>query len=145
MRRPKWLSGWGKGKNVFEASLIIDVPGVKVVEATFNDEPVLFAIGTARQRAVPGGKATAAGEGRGNDLEWRVFYDSASLPGFMPIDRAKEFMAGAVALSSLTASVYGEGTVFVASGKRSKGNAPALLDYEIAKKVEEARRKRGGI
>jgi len=52
-------------------------------------------------------------------------------------------MAGTVAVSSGTASVYDAGTVYIASGNRpSKGNAPVLLDYEMAKKIEEAKKKR---
>jgi hypothetical protein len=61
----------------------------------------------------------------------------------MPIDRAKNFMAGAVAVSSGTASGYNTSTAYIASGNRpSKGNAPHLLDYEMAKKIEEARKKK---
>ena len=49
MQRPKWLSGWGKGKNLFEGSLIIDIPDIKVVEASFNKKLVLLAVGTSRK------------------------------------------------------------------------------------------------
>jgi hypothetical protein len=77
-------------------------------------------------------------------LEWKIFYDSTALPDFIPIDKAKDFMAGAVAVSSGSTSVYNTGTVYIASGNRpSKGNAPLLLDYEMAKKIEEARKKKG--
>jgi hypothetical protein len=138
MRRPKWLSGWGKGKNFFEGSLIIDIPDIKVVEASFNKKLVLFAVGKLPRRGT-----IVSGEKYGIDLEWRIFYDSTALPDFMPIGKAKDFMAGTVAVSSGTASVYGAGTVYIASGnKPSKGNAPHLLDYEMAKKIEEARRKK---
>jgi hypothetical protein len=144
MRRPKWLSGWGKGKNPFEGSLIIDTPDIKVVEASFNNKLVLFAVGTLpRHETVVSGEKSAAAieEKHKTDLEWRVFYDSTALPDFMPIDKAKDFMAGTVAVSSGTASVYDAGTVYIASGNRpSKGNAPVLLDYEMAKKIEEAKK-----
>jgi len=50
MRRPRWLSGWGKGKNLFEGSLIIDIPDIKVVEASFNKKLVLLAVGTLPRR-----------------------------------------------------------------------------------------------
>jgi hypothetical protein len=146
MLRPKWLSGWGKGKNLFEGSLIIDIPDIKVVEASFNKKLVLFAVGTLprRETVVSGeGSAAAIGEKYGTNLEWRIFYDSTALPDFIPIDKAKDFMAGTVAVSSGTASVYNAGTVYIASGIRpSKGNAPYLLDYEMAKKIEEARKKK---
>ncbi|HVP16465.1 MAG TPA: hypothetical protein VMT42_03775 [candidate division Zixibacteria bacterium] len=146
MLRPKWLSGWGKGKNLFEGSLIIDIPDIKVVEVSFNKKLVLFAVGTLPRRetvASDEASATAIGEKNGTDLEWRIFYDSTALPDFISIDKAKDFMAGAVAVSSGTASVYDAGTVYIASGNRpSKGNAPHLLDYEMAKKIEEARKKK---
>jgi len=148
MRRPKWLSGWGKGKNLFEGSLIIDISDIKVVEASFNKKLVLFAVGTLPWReTVVSGEGSVAPIGEkyeidGTDLEWRIFYDSTALPDFIPIDKAKDFMAGTVAVSSGTASVYDAGTVYIASGNRpAKGNAPVLLDYELAKKIEEARKK----
>jgi hypothetical protein len=146
MLRPKWLSGWGKGKSLFEGSLIIDIPDIKVVEACFNRKLVLLAVGTLQQReTVVSGEASAAaiGEKYGTDLEWKIFYDSTVLPDFIPIDKAKNFMAGTVAVSSGSASVYNAGTVYIASGNRpSKGNAPHLLDYEMAKKIEQAKKKK---
>jgi hypothetical protein len=52
-------------------------------------------------------------------------------------------MAGAVAVSSGSGSVYNINTVYIASnGRSSKGNAPLLLDYEVAKKIERARKKK---
>ncbi len=148
MQRPKWLSGWGKGKNLFEGSLIIDIPDVKVVEASFNNKLVLFAVGTLpRRETVVSGEAGSAaiGDKYGTDLEWRIFYDSTALPDFIPIDKARDFMAGTIAVSSGSASVYNPGTVYIASGNRpSKGNAPLLLDYEMAKKIEEAKKEKIG-
>jgi hypothetical protein len=144
MLRPKWLSGWGKGKNLFEGSLIIDIPDIKVVEASFNEKLVLFGVGTLpRRETVVSGEASAGaiGEKYGTDLEWKIFYDPTALSNFIPIDRAKDLMAGTVAVSSGTASVYNAGTVYIASGNRpSKGNAPYLLDYEMAKKIEQAKK-----
>ena len=46
MQRPKWLSGWEKGKNSFEGSLIVDLPEIKVIEASFNKDLVFLALGT---------------------------------------------------------------------------------------------------
>jgi hypothetical protein len=146
MQRPKWLSGWGEGKNLFKGSLIIDVPDVKVVEASFNNKLVLLAVGTLphSQAVVSHQRNAATSEEKDNvDFGWRIFYDSTVLPDFMSPDKAKDFMAGAVAVSSGTASVYNTGTVYIASGNRpSKGNAPHLLDYEMAKKIQEARKKK---
>jgi hypothetical protein len=147
MQRPKWLSGWGKGKNLLEGSLIIDVSDVKVVEVSFNSELVLFAVGTMSQSqtVVSGQGSAATSEKKDNvSFEWKIFYDSTVLPDFMSLDKAKDFMAGIVAVSSGTTSVYDAGTTYIASGnKPSKGNAPHLLDYEMAKKIEEARKKIG--
>ena len=146
MRRPKWLSGWGKGKNLFEGSLIIDLPDIKVVEARFDRKIVFFALGTSQP---PGTAVSAEGnaEGIGDedrlDMKWKIFYDPTALPDSIPADKALDFMAGAVAVSSGSASVYNMGTVYIASGNRpSKGNAPLLLDYEMAKKIEEAKKKK---
>jgi hypothetical protein len=148
MRRPEWLSGWGKGKNPLEGSLIIDIPDIKVVEASFNKNLILFAVGTSRQP-----ETTFSGEGSAEGmvekrrtkkyLEWKIFYDRTALPNFMSIDKAMDLMAGMVAVSSGSTSVYDGDTIYIASGNRlSKGNAPVLLDYEMAKKIEEARKKR---
>jgi hypothetical protein len=146
MRRPKWLSGWGKGKNLFEGSLIIDIPDIKVVEARFDKKLVLFAVGTSQPRvtAVSGERSVERiGDKDRSDMKWKIFYDRSALPDFIPVDKAMDFMAGAVAVSSGSASVYDTGTVYIASGNRpSKGNAPLLLDYEMAKKIEEAKKKR---
>lgn len=61
----------------------------------------------------------------------------------MPIDKAKNLMAGIVLASAGSASVYNVGTAYIASGnKPSKGNAPVLLVYEMAKKIEEAKNKK---
>ena len=146
MRRPKWLTGWGKGKNLFEASLIVDIPDIKVVEVRFDKKLVLFALGTSQPRV------TAVSAERNDerivdrdrfDMKWRIFYDPTALPDFIPVDKSKDFMAGAVSVSSGSASVYNSDTIYIASGTRpSKGNAPLLLDYQIAKKIEEAKQKK---
>jgi hypothetical protein len=88
--------------------------------------------------------AAAIEDKYGTDLEWKIFYDSTALRDFIPIDKARDFMAGIVAASSGTASVCNTGTVYIASGNRpSKGNAAHLIDYEMAKKIEEAKKKIG--
>jgi hypothetical protein len=146
MQRPKWLSGWGKGKNLFEGSLIIDIPEIKVVEASFNKQPVFFAVGTLQRReTVVSVEESAENMGTKSRcvLEWKIFYDSTALLNVIPVDKAKDFMAGTVAISSGNASVYATDTKYIASGNRpSKGSAPLLLDYELAKKIEEAKKKK---
>jgi hypothetical protein len=71
----EWM---GKRKSFFEGSLIIDVPDVKVVEASFNEKLVPFGVGTLprRETIVSGeGSAAAIEDKYGTDLEWRIFYD----------------------------------------------------------------------
>jgi hypothetical protein len=76
-------------------------------------------------------------------MKWKIFYDPTVLPDWIAVDKAMDFIAGAVAVSSGSASAYNTDTVYLASGKRpSKGNAPFLLDYEMARKIEEAKKKR---
>jgi hypothetical protein len=146
MRRPKWLSGWDRGKNLFEGSLIIDLPDIKVVEASFDKKILLFAVGTPEPRVTAvSDERSLEGIGDKDSLEmkWKIFYDPTVLPDSIPVDKAMDFMAGAVAVSSGSASAYNPGTAYIASGKRpSKGNAPLLLDYEIAKKIEGAKKKK---
>ena len=143
MERPKWLSGWGKGKNLFEGSLIVDIPGFKVVEASFNKKIAFFALGTAREltKSVLDKENTKVLRSE-TDLKWKIFYDSTVFHSSIPVDKVKNLMAGVVAMSSESVSVYDMNTVYIASGGRlSKGNTPTLSDYELAKKIEEAKKK----
>ena len=146
MRRPKWLTGWRKGKNLFEGSLTIDIPDIKVVEARFNKKLALFALGISQPRvtAISAERnVKRIGDKDRFDMKWKIFYDPTALPDFISVDKAKDFMAGAVAVSSGSASVYNTDTIYIASSTRSsKGNAPILLDYQITKKIEEAKQKK---
>ncbi len=123
----------------------MDISDVKVVEASQNDNLFLVAIGklAPRETTVSDEGSAASAESNRTNLKWKIFYDSTAFPDLVPIYKARNFMAGIVALSSGMISVYDADTVYVASGRRlSKGNAPLLLDYEVAKKIEEARRKK---
>ena len=148
MRRPTWLSDWGRGKNCFEGSLIIDTPDIKVVEGSLDKNLVFVAVGTARQpeaalQEEKGAKGFGEKYGTRKDLEWKVFYDPDALSDSVPVDKAKDLIAGVVAVSSGSASAYSADTLYVASSNRpSKGNAPLLLDYEMAKKIEAAKKKK---
>jgi hypothetical protein len=144
MQRPKWLSGWGEGKNLLEARLLIDIPDIQVVEASFNKRLLFFAIGTLKK---DGSSISLEESDKGNQgelvrvLEWKVYYDSTSLPKSMPIDKAKNLMDGIISASAGSASVYNLNTVYIVSGNRpAKGNTPFLLDYEMARKIEEAKK-----
>ncbi|MEM3823672.1 MAG: hypothetical protein QXH87_01935 [Candidatus Bathyarchaeia archaeon] len=143
MQRPKWLRGWAAGKNVLKGWLIIDMPEVKVVEFCFEEELVLIGIGTERNREegrlVEKGVEPAACKCE-PEMKWKIFYDKTAFPDFIPFEKLKDFMAGVVAMTSGSASVYDAGTTYIASGKRpTKGNAPLLLEYEIARKIMEAK------
>ena len=145
MQRPKWLNGWGNGKNPLKGSLIIDIPDIKVVEAIFNNKIVLLAIGTLQRHGTNLSIKENSGEIQGSlgtqkDLKWEIFYDPTALHNLVPNDKSRDFMAGLVSIVSGTPSVFNTSTVYIASGNRpAKGNAPHLLDYEIAKRLEEAR------
>jgi hypothetical protein len=146
MQRPKWLIGWGGGTNLLEARLLVAIPDIMVVEACFNKNLLFFAIGSTQKNETatvsPQSKKGNETESR-TDLEWKIFYDSTALPQSMAIDKAQNLMAGIVSATAGSASVYNLSTAFIASGnKPSKGNAPHLLDYEMAKKIEEARKKK---
>ena len=144
MQRPKWLNGWGKGKNLFEGSLIVDLPEIKVIEASFNKELVFLALGTTQsnEKAILG-EENREGKVAKNRciLDWKIFYDQTAIPPFITVDQVKALIDGVVAVISGNYSVYNANTKYIASGSRkSKGNAPLLLDYELAKKIEEAKK-----
>ena len=144
MQRPNWLSGWGEGKNILEARLLIDTSDIMVVEASFKKKLFFFAIGTEHEKEAGTSSAAIAKENLEfrTDLKWEIFYDPTILPQSVPFDMAKNLMASLVSLSTGNASVYKVGTVYIPSGdKPTKGNAPVLHDYEIARKIQEARRK----
>ena len=91
MQRPKWLSGWGKGKNLFEGSLIIDIPDIKVVETRFDKKLVLFAVGTSQPRVIAVSAERSVeriGDKDRFDMKWKIFYDPTALPDFIPVDKA---------------------------------------------------------
>ena len=145
MQRPKWLSGWGEGKNLLEACLLIDIPEIQVVEASFNRKLLFFAVGTLKKDDT---SSSLEQSDKGNDekskrdLEWKIFYDSTALPQSMQLDNAKKLMDGIISASAGSASVYNLNTVYIVSGNRpAKGNTPFLLDYDMAKKIEEAKKK----
>jgi hypothetical protein len=144
MKRPKWLSGWGKGENILESSLLIDAADMKVVQASYDNKPLFFAVGTPRETenfsALEDGETETD---KARNLKWKIFYDTTILPQLMPPEKVKNLMLGIVSASAKTTSVYDTDTVYVASGERpSKGNAPLLIDYDIAAKIDEAKKKK---
>lgn len=106
-----------KRKNPFEGSLIIDNPDIKVVEAKYNKKPFLFAVGTSKQRELKiSGKGNAEGMGAKyqtqKDLDWQVLYNPKVLPEFIPIEKAKNLMAGTVAVTSGSIDVFSPDTKY---------------------------------
>ncbi len=145
MQRPKWLSDWGEGKNVLQACLLIDSSDIEVVEASFDKKLLLFAVGILRkdEATVPPTRDYRIDEDKSGDLRWKIFYDSTVLPRSISLEKVKALMAGIVSVSAGSNSVYCLDTVFVASGNRpSRGNFPILVDYEIAKKIEDIKKKK---
>ncbi len=96
----------------------IDKKDVKVVTATYKDQPFLIGVGTAKQTEVKGSGQFDATGARGayesqKELHWDLFYNPNVLPsGFVPIEKAKEIMAGTVAVTSGSADVYKPHTDF---------------------------------
>ena len=117
MRFSKWFKR-RKKRNPFEASMPLDKPEVKMVEARYNEEPFLVAFGVAKQRDVKGtggiGTEGVKGEYESQkDLNWRVWYNPKALPeGFMPEEKLKDWMAGTVSIVSGGATVVTEVTEF---------------------------------
>lgn len=99
-------------KNPFDASLILDNPDIKIVEARYRGEPIFFAIGISNQRrkkiAAEGTVKGARGEYEaGKDIEWHLIYNPESMPhGFVPIERFKTLMIATTAAVSESNSVY---------------------------------------
>jgi hypothetical protein len=140
MQLPKWLNGWERGKNLFESSLIVDIPDIKVVKATFNNRLVFVAIAEPKEYDAVVSEITAKDQ---CDLEWKIFYDTTALPNLTSQERISDFIAGATAASSGNTSVYNTNTKYISSGNRpAKGNSPVLLDYKIAKKIDDAKKKK---
>lgn len=123
---------------------MIDIPEVKVVEVCFNEKLFLIGIGTEQHQEetkTAGKNIEPTANKIKHTVKWKIFYDKTAFPDFIPVEKVKDFMAGAVAIISGSASVYDTSTAYIASGKRpTKGNAPLLLEHEIAKKIEEAKR-----
>jgi hypothetical protein len=108
-----------KVKNPFEGSIVVDNPDIKVVEAKYEKIPFLLAVGTSTQREL-----SVSGQGSmekvgakyqsQKELDWRLFYNPKALPDFIPLEEAKQLMAGTVATSSGSISVLSTQTTFEA-------------------------------
>lgn len=109
-----------KRKNPFEASMPLDKPEAKVVEARYQGKPFLVAFGKAKQREVKGaggvGTEGVKGEYQSQkDLNWQVLYNLKALPsGFIPEEKLEDWMAGTISVASGgNATVFNEDTRFI--------------------------------
>jgi hypothetical protein len=108
-----------KKKNPFEASMPLDKPEVKVVEARYDKKPFLVAVGVAKQRDVKGtggvGTEGVKGEYKSQkDFDWQVLYNLKVLPeGFIPEQKLKDWMAGTIAVTSGNPTVFSPDTKFI--------------------------------
>lgn len=100
-------------KHPFDASLILDNPDIKIVEARYNEKPVFFGVGISKQRekGVAAGVGPEGVEGKyaiQKELQWKMFYNKDNMPtGFIPIEKLEEWMKGTTAVVSGSMSVYG--------------------------------------
>lgn len=100
-------------KNPFDASLILDNPDIKIVEARYNEKPVFFGVGTSKQReneiaASVGTEGTGGKYAIQKELEWRMYYNKNNMPtGFIPIEKLEDWMKGTTAVVSGSISAYG--------------------------------------
>ena len=115
-----------KGKNPFEASMIIEDSDVKVVTASYKTEPFFVGIGVSKQRAVKGsGQANLSDGVKGEyqtqkDLDWKLLYNPNALPnGFIPMDKTRELIAGTVAATSGSVAVFDSSTQYMESAPKS--------------------------
>ena len=131
MRLPKWLKR-RKKKNPFEASMPIDNPDLKIVEARYKEQPFFIGIGASKQREVKGaggvGSQGVKGEFQSQkDLNWKYLYNLKALPeGFMTEEKLKDFMAS-------TISVVSGGATVVTEVTELKEAKPEKLDSLIEK------------
>jgi len=122
-----------KKKNPIEASMPIDKPEVKMVEASYNKNPFFIGIGLAKKRDVKGtgefGRKGIKGEYESQkDLEWQILYNQNALPsGFMPEERLQNWIGGTVALTSGSIEVYNPDTKFIETDQEKLTEAEAVM------------------
>lgn len=108
-----------KKKSAIDATMIINNPDIKIVEARYHEEPFFIGVGISKQRElkVAGEVGTQGGKGEYHtqkDLDWHLIYNPKTLPdGFIPFDKLKDFMAGTVSVASGSSTVYSAGTKFL--------------------------------
>lgn len=86
-----------------EASMMLDNPDIKVVEAHIDNRPFFFGVGTAKHRrsgasANVSALTTSAGGSYKTErsYDWYLYFNPRNFSGFIPIQKAKTFMASTV-------------------------------------------------
>lgn len=142
-------------KNPFEASLILDNPDVKVVEARYKKKPFFIGVGISQQRDVKGvgevGSKGLKGEYRTQkDLMWHLLYNPNVLPnGFMPMEKLKDWMASTVSAVSGSMSVYEAQTDYKESDIdldiliKELDMRKGKIEYQLLKLNQEEKKKKG--
>ncbi len=125
--------------------MIVDNADIKVVEAKYKEKPFLVAVGTSTQSEIDAsGKGSIDGvEGKyktAKELQWKVMYNPNVLPEFIPIENAKNLMAGTIAVSSGSAAVYNPDTTYVKKENSFSSGSRWVQDI-IHNEVAEAMRK----
>ena len=107
-----------KKGNPFEASMPMDNPDIKIVSASYKKKPILFGVGTSRQREIKGSgeggmKGIKAKYQSQKDVDWQLFYNLDALKGFVPAEKLKDFITSTVAVTSGSMTVYSGNTKFI--------------------------------
>ena len=132
-----------KKKNPIEASMPLDKPEVKMVEASYNETPFFIGIGLAKKRDVKGtgGVGTEGIKGEyesQKDLEWRILYNPNALPsGFMPEERIQNWIGGTVAITSGSIAVFNPQTRFEETTKARLRELSKANDEDSIIKIGE--------
>lgn len=109
-----------KKKNPFVASMPLDNPDIKIVEARYADVPFFIGVGTSKRRGkrIVGGVEAVKLGGKGEyqaqkELEWRIYINPTALPeGFMPEEKLKDWVAGTVSGVSGSMDVFSTSTKY---------------------------------
>ncbi len=111
-----WLLGKkDKKPSPFEASMPLDTDEIKIVEARYNEQPVFFGVGRATDISTQvRGEVTVSELGGSGEYkkertyQWEYWYNPSVIPGFLPLEKAKELMVGTVSLVSGAVSSVSE-------------------------------------
>jgi hypothetical protein len=116
-----------KKNNPFEASMPMDNPDIKIVEARFKGEPFFLGVGVSEQRELKGvaqvGTKGVKGQYQSQkDLKWRLYFNPDTLPkGFMSEDKLKDWMTSTVSAITGSADISSRNATFAKIGPQEIG------------------------